>query len=121
MSADEMKRAAAQAALQYVEDDTVIGVGTGSTANHFIDLLADIKHRIDGTVASSDASAERLRSVDTSSVAAKGTSPESGTTPAGTGVVRSADSSPRRSGWIRRRRGFSRVITFMWSSRCPMS
>ena len=61
MSADEMKRAAAQAALKYVEDDSVIGIGTGSTANHFIDLLAGIKHRIDGTVASSEASAQRLR------------------------------------------------------------
>ena len=61
MSADEMKRAAAEAAIKYVEDDTVIGIGTGSTANHFIDLLARIKHRIDGAVASSDASAERLR------------------------------------------------------------
>jgi len=39
----------------------VIGIGTGATANHFIDLLAGIKHRIDGTVASSEASAERLR------------------------------------------------------------
>ncbi len=61
MSADEMKRAAAEAAIKYVEDDTVIGVGTGSTANHFIDLLAGIKHRIDGAVASSEASAQRLR------------------------------------------------------------
>ncbi len=61
MPADEMKRAAAKAAIQYVEDDTVIGIGTGSTANHFIDLLATIKHRIDGTVASSEASAQRLR------------------------------------------------------------
>ena len=62
MSADEMKRAAAQAAMSYVEDDTVVGIGTGSTANHFIDLLATVKHRIDGAVASSEASAERLRS-----------------------------------------------------------
>ena len=61
MSADSMKRAAAAAAIKYVEDDTVIGIGTGSTANHFIDLLAEIKHRIDGTVASSEASAQRLR------------------------------------------------------------
>ncbi|MEM7209084.1 MAG: ribose-5-phosphate isomerase RpiA [Pseudomonadota bacterium] len=61
MSADLAKRAAAQAALKYVEDDSVIGIGTGSTANHFIDLLAEIKNRIDGTVASSEASAERLR------------------------------------------------------------
>ena len=60
MTQDEMKKMAAEAALDYVETGTVIGIGTGSTANHFIDLLAGIKHRIDGTVASSRASAERL-------------------------------------------------------------
>ncbi|CAA6805561.1 MAG: Ribose 5-phosphate isomerase A (EC, partial [uncultured Thiotrichaceae bacterium] len=47
-----MKKAAAEAALDYVENGGVIGIGTGSTANHFIDLLAGIKDRIDGTVAS---------------------------------------------------------------------
>jgi len=56
-----MKKAAAQAALDYVETGSIIGIGTGSTANHFIDLLAGIKGRIDGTVASSVASAERLK------------------------------------------------------------
>ena len=56
-----MKKAAAKAALDYVETDTIIGIGTGSTANHFIDLLAGIKGRIEGTVASSVASAERLK------------------------------------------------------------
>ena len=56
-----MKKAAAKAALDYVEADTIIGIGTGSTANHFIDLLAGIKGRIEGTVASSVASAERLK------------------------------------------------------------
>jgi len=56
-----MKKAAARAALDYVESDTIIGIGTGSTANHFIDLLAGIKGRIEGTVASSVASAERLK------------------------------------------------------------
>ena len=61
MTQDEMKKAAAQAALDYVEADTIIGIGTGSTANHFIDLLAGIKGRIEGTVASSVASAERLK------------------------------------------------------------
>ncbi len=55
-----MKKAAAEAALEYVKTGTVIGIGTGSTANHFIDSLAAIKHRIEGTVASSVASAERL-------------------------------------------------------------
>ena len=56
-----MKKAAAQAALAYVEAGTIIGIGTGSTANHFIDLLAGIKGKIEGTVASSVASAERLK------------------------------------------------------------
>ncbi len=61
MNQDEMKKAVARAALDYVPDGEVIGIGTGSTANFFIDLLADIKHRIEGTVASSVASAERLK------------------------------------------------------------
>jgi ribose 5-phosphate isomerase A len=52
---------AAEAAMAYVEDDTVVGVGTGSTVNFFIDLLAGIKHRIDGAVASSLATEKRLR------------------------------------------------------------
>ncbi|ANB02452.1 ribose-5-phosphate isomerase RpiA [Ectothiorhodospira sp. BSL-9] len=60
-NADQLKKAAAEAALQYVEDDMIVGVGTGSTANHFIDLLAGMKARIEGTVASSEVSAERLR------------------------------------------------------------
>ncbi|MFU8899918.1 MAG: ribose-5-phosphate isomerase A, partial [Roseinatronobacter sp.] len=58
---DQMKKAAAEAAIAYVEPGMVVGVGTGSTANHFIDLLATIKDSIDGTVASSEASAQRLR------------------------------------------------------------
>ncbi len=61
MNQDEMKKAAAEAAIEYVENGMIVGIGTGSTANHFIDLLADIKGKIDGTVASSEASAERLR------------------------------------------------------------
>jgi ribose 5-phosphate isomerase A len=52
---------AAEAAMAYVEDDTVVGVGTGSTVNFFIDLLAGIKHRIDGAVSSSLATEKRLR------------------------------------------------------------
>ncbi len=60
MTQDEMKQAVAKAAIDYVEAGTIIGVGTGSTANFFIDELAKIKHKIDGTVASSVASAERL-------------------------------------------------------------
>ncbi len=61
MNQDEMKKAAARAALDYIETGTVIGVGTGSTANHFIDALAGIKGRIEGAVASSNATAERLK------------------------------------------------------------
>jgi ribose 5-phosphate isomerase A len=61
MTSDEKKKAAAQAALQYVEHGTIVGVGTGSTANHFIDALATIKGKIEGSVASSVASTERLK------------------------------------------------------------
>ena len=61
MTQDEMKKAVAAAALEYVEAGTIIGVGTGSTANYFIDALAEIKGKIDGTVASSVATAERLK------------------------------------------------------------
>ncbi|MFP4245018.1 MAG: ribose-5-phosphate isomerase RpiA [Ectothiorhodospira sp.] len=60
-NADDMKKAAAEAALEYVQDDMIVGVGTGSTANHFIDLLAGMKNRIEGAVASSEASAQRLQ------------------------------------------------------------
>jgi ribose 5-phosphate isomerase A len=58
---EEMKRAAAQAAVAHVPDDSVVGVGTGSTANYFIDALAGIKGRIEGAVSSSRASSERLK------------------------------------------------------------
>lgn len=61
MNQDDKKRAVARAALAYVEDNCFIGVGTGSTANHFIDALAGLKARIDGAVASSEATAARLR------------------------------------------------------------
>ena len=61
MNQDEMKLAVAQAAIEHVVADTIIGVGTGSTANFFIDELAKIKHKINGAVASSEATAERLR------------------------------------------------------------
>ncbi len=61
MNQDEMKQAVARAAIEHVVPDTIIGVGTGSTANFFIDELAKIKHKINGTVASSEATAERLR------------------------------------------------------------
>ncbi len=62
MNQDELKKQVAAAAIEYVESGTIIGVGTGSTANYFIDALAKIKGKIDGTVASSVASAERLKS-----------------------------------------------------------
>lgn len=61
MTQDEMKLAVAKAAIQYIPDDSIVGVGTGSTANFFIDELAKIKGRIEGTVASSEASAARLK------------------------------------------------------------
>ncbi len=61
MTQDEMKRKAAEAALEYVIVDEIVGVGTGSTVNHFIDVLAEIKHKINGAVSSSEASTERLQ------------------------------------------------------------
>jgi len=60
MTQDEMKIEVAKAALKYVVPDSIIGVGTGSTANFFIDELATIKERIKGAVASSVATANRL-------------------------------------------------------------
>ncbi|RBO80154.1 ribose-5-phosphate isomerase RpiA [Marinomonas aquiplantarum] len=65
MTQDELKQAVAEAAVNYIlpllEDNTIVGVGTGSTANLFIDELAKHKNKFDGTVASSDASAQRLK------------------------------------------------------------
>ncbi|MEM7016518.1 MAG: ribose-5-phosphate isomerase RpiA, partial [Pseudomonadota bacterium] len=64
MDAEEKKRKAALAALDHIGfDDTVIGVGTGSTVNHFIDALKSIKGRIDGAVSSSIATTERLKAI----------------------------------------------------------
>ncbi|MDG2088495.1 MAG: ribose-5-phosphate isomerase RpiA [Arenicellaceae bacterium] len=60
MSANQQKLNAARAAMEHIERDWIIGVGTGSTANHFIDVLAEHKGEIDGAVASSEASAQRL-------------------------------------------------------------
>lgn len=60
MTQDELKKAAALAALDYIEDGIIVGVGTGSTVNHFIDGLAGIKSRIRGAVSSSEASSARL-------------------------------------------------------------
>lgn len=62
MTQDEMKQAVAKAAIEHVEPGTIIGVGTGSTANYFIDELAKIKNKIEGTVASSQATGDRLKS-----------------------------------------------------------
>ena len=58
---DELKQQVANAAINYVQSG-IIGVGTGSTANYFIDALAEIKHKIDGAVASSEATSDRLKS-----------------------------------------------------------
>jgi ribose 5-phosphate isomerase A len=61
MTQDELKQAVARTAIDYVVDGEIIGVGTGSTANFFIDELGKIKDRIKGAVASSEATAARLR------------------------------------------------------------
>jgi len=61
MTQDEMKQAVAKAAIAHVPDDCVVGVGTGSTANYFIAELGKIKNRIDAAVASSEATAKRLK------------------------------------------------------------
>lgn len=57
---DDLKKQAAEAAIPYVKNCRILGVGTGSTVNHFIDLLAPIKHQFDGAISSSEASTERL-------------------------------------------------------------
>lgn len=62
MTQDEKKKAVATAALSYVRAGDIVGVGTGSTADFFIDALADIQSRVDGAVASSEATARRLTS-----------------------------------------------------------
>jgi ribose 5-phosphate isomerase A len=65
MNQDELKKAVAKAAIDYIaprlDSESVIGVGTGSTANFFIDMLAELKTEFDGAVASSEATAERLK------------------------------------------------------------
>jgi ribose 5-phosphate isomerase A len=62
MNQDDMKKAVAEAAIDYIKPGMIVGVGTGSTANFFIDELAKIKGQIETTVASSEASAQRLKS-----------------------------------------------------------
>ena len=64
LNTEAMKRTAAKAALDHIELGDIVGVGTGSTANIFIELLAGIKGKIDGTVASSDESERRLRELN---------------------------------------------------------
>ncbi|XPF96122.1 ribose-5-phosphate isomerase RpiA [Colwellia sp. RE-S-Sl-9] len=61
MTQDDMKKSAAIKALDFIKDDTIVGVGTGSTVNHFIDALATIKDRITGAVSSSEESTKRLQ------------------------------------------------------------
>lgn len=63
MTQDQKKQAAAIAALQFIENDAIIGVGTGSTINYFIDALVTVKHKIAGAVSSSEASTKRLQAL----------------------------------------------------------
>lgn len=63
MNKDAGKKAAAEAALEYIKDDMVIGVGSGSTVDIFIDALKSVKHKIEGAVASSVATANRLKAL----------------------------------------------------------
>ena len=63
MTQDEMKKRAAWAALDFVPRHTIVGVGTGSTVNHFIDALASIKHEIKGAVSSSVQSTEKMQAL----------------------------------------------------------
>ncbi|WJY15614.1 ribose-5-phosphate isomerase RpiA [Pectobacteriaceae bacterium CE90] len=63
MTQDELKKAVGWAALDYVRPGTIVGVGTGSTAAHFIDALGSIKNQIEGAVSSSDASTAKLKSL----------------------------------------------------------
>ncbi len=61
MAREQLKKRAAEAAIEYIEYDTIVGVGTGSTVNYFIDELAKIKGRIDGAVSSSNATTIKLK------------------------------------------------------------
>ncbi|PCI18577.1 MAG: ribose 5-phosphate isomerase A [Piscirickettsiaceae bacterium] len=63
MMQNSLKRKAAAAAIEYVQNIDIIGVGTGSTVNYFIDLLEPIKHHFEGAVSSSDASTEKLKAL----------------------------------------------------------
>ena len=61
MDQNAKKQAVAKAAIDYVEQDSIVGVGTGSTVNFFIEELGKIKHKIEGAVSSSEASTEKLK------------------------------------------------------------
>lgn len=61
MTQDELKRKVAEAALEFVKGVPVLGIGTGSTVNHFIDLLADFRQDIEGAVSSSEVSTQKLK------------------------------------------------------------
>ncbi|MBT6069554.1 MAG: ribose-5-phosphate isomerase RpiA [Proteobacteria bacterium] len=63
MNQNDQKQAAAEAALDFIESGEILGVGTGSTTNFFIDALVTVKGKIDGVVSSSEASSERLRAI----------------------------------------------------------
>ena len=63
MDQNAKKQAVAKAAIEYVEADSIVGVGTGSTVNFFIEELGKIKHKIEGAVSSSEASTERLKAL----------------------------------------------------------
>lgn len=63
MTQDELKQKAAQAALQYIKNVSIVGVGTGSTVKHFINYLADMKGEIEGAVSSSEGTTEHLKKV----------------------------------------------------------
>jgi len=63
MNQEKQKKAVAEAALDYIESGEIIGIGTGSTANYFIDSLPKVKSKLEGVVASSDESAKRLQSI----------------------------------------------------------
>ena len=63
MNQNDQKQAAAEAALDFIESGEILGVGTGSTTNFFIEALVKVKGKIDGVVSSSEASSERLRAI----------------------------------------------------------
>ncbi|CUX96175.1 Ribose-5-phosphate isomerase A [Candidatus Gullanella endobia] len=63
MTLDELKKAVGWAALKYIRPGTIVGVGTGSTTAHFINILASLKHKIEGVISSSEASSKKFQSL----------------------------------------------------------